>query len=212
MLAAVQKYGPKDFALDSIAQAGFSSVMNIQAALDGVKTLDTKSILAAFKDGKSAPELPRARVHVRRQAARRQHGDLQRLPEDQAGQGRQGHDGRQRLGHAARDLYTPPCGHGDVSSYILFLLLGLGSGAVYGMLALGLVLKHRSAGVVDFGHGAVAMFIAYVYLGLREDGTLQFPWVCSRTRSRWAAPLATVPAIVVSLVYAAVLGAASCTG
>ena len=64
-----------------------------------------------------------------------------------------------------------------VSSYVLFLLLGLGSGAVYGILALGLVLKHRSAGVVDFGHGAVAMFIAYVYLGLRDDGTLQFPWV-----------------------------------
>ena len=54
-----------------------------------------------------------------------------------------------------------------MSSYVLFLLLGLGAGAVYGMLALGLVLKHRSAGVVDFGHGAVAMFIAYVYLGLR---------------------------------------------
>jgi branched-chain amino acid transport system substrate-binding protein len=53
MLAAVQKYGPKDLALDSIAQAGFSTVMNLQSALDPVKTLDTKSILAAFKDGKA---------------------------------------------------------------------------------------------------------------------------------------------------------------
>jgi branched-chain amino acid transport system substrate-binding protein len=51
MLAAIKKYGPADLALDSIAQAGFSSVMNVQAALDPVKTLDTKSILAAFKDG-----------------------------------------------------------------------------------------------------------------------------------------------------------------
>jgi branched-chain amino acid transport system substrate-binding protein len=55
MLAAIQKYGPKTLALDSIAQAGFSSVMNIQAALDNVKTLDTKAILAAFKDGKTHP-------------------------------------------------------------------------------------------------------------------------------------------------------------
>jgi branched-chain amino acid transport system substrate-binding protein len=55
MLAALQKYGPKDLALDSIAQAGFASVMDIQAALDGVKTLDEKSILAAFKDGHSHP-------------------------------------------------------------------------------------------------------------------------------------------------------------
>ena len=52
MLAAINKYNGKDIALDSIAQAGFSSVMNIQTALDGVKTLDTKSILAAFKGGK----------------------------------------------------------------------------------------------------------------------------------------------------------------
>ena len=55
MLAAVKKYGPADLALDSIAQAGFSAVMNAQAQLDGVKTLDTKSVLAAFKNGKANP-------------------------------------------------------------------------------------------------------------------------------------------------------------
>ena len=64
-----------------------------------------------------------------------------------------------------------------MSSYILFLLLGLGSGAVYAVLGLGLVLKYRSAGVVDFGHGAVAMFCAYVYIELRSTGELQFPWI-----------------------------------
>ncbi|HEY7622398.1 MAG TPA: ABC transporter, partial [Solirubrobacteraceae bacterium] len=93
-----------------------------------------------------------------------------------------------------------------MSSYVLFLLLGLGAGAVYGILALGLVLKYRSAGVVDFGHGAVAMFIAYVYLGLREEGTLQFPWVVIPHEIEFGSPLATAPAIALSLVYAAVLG------
>src|SRR3954462_2176618 len=93
-----------------------------------------------------------------------------------------------------------------MASWILFLLLGLGSGAVYGILALGLVLKHRAAGVVDFGHGAVAMFIAYVYLGLREDGSLQFPGVVLPHEINFGSSLATAPAIIVSLVYAAVLG------
>src|SRR4051812_27446794 len=94
-----------------------------------------------------------------------------------------------------------------MSSYILFLLLGLGAGAVYAMLALGLVLKYRSAGVVDFGHGAVAMFIAYVYLGLRADGTLQFPWVgIPHELTVSSSGVATAPAIVLSLAYAAVLG------
>ena len=55
MVAAVQKYGAKDIHLDSIAQAGFSAVMDVQAALDGVKDLNTKSVLAAFKDGKEHP-------------------------------------------------------------------------------------------------------------------------------------------------------------
>jgi len=94
-----------------------------------------------------------------------------------------------------------------VSSYILFLLLGLGSGAVYGMLALGLVLKHRSGGVVDFGHGAVAMFIAYVYLGLRQTGTLQLPWLWLPHAIDLGGAMGTWPAIAVSLVYAAIFGA-----
>ena len=54
-----------------------------------------------------------------------------------------------------------------MSSYILFLILGLGAGAIYAILGQGLVLKYRSAGVVDFAHGAVAMFIAYVFVNLR---------------------------------------------
>src|SRR5947209_17000067 len=95
-----------------------------------------------------------------------------------------------------------------MSTYVLFLLLGLGAGAVYAMLALGLVLKYRSAGVVDFGHGAVATFIAYVYLGLRDDGQLQFPWIwLPHELALSSSPLGLGPAMAISLVYAAILGA-----
>jgi branched-chain amino acid transport system substrate-binding protein len=55
MLAATAKYAPKTLALDSIAQAGFSSVMNVQAALNSVSSLTTKNILAAFKTGANHP-------------------------------------------------------------------------------------------------------------------------------------------------------------
>ena len=64
-----------------------------------------------------------------------------------------------------------------MSSYLLFLILGLGSGATYAILGQGLVLKYRSAGVVDFAHGAVAMFIAYVFVNLRSFGELELPLV-----------------------------------
>src|SRR3954447_22121018 len=95
-----------------------------------------------------------------------------------------------------------------MSSYVLFLALGLGSGAVYGILALGLALKHRAAGVVDFGHGAVAMFIAYVFLSLRADGQLELPWIVLPHEIDLGAQLSTGAAIAVALVYAALLGAA----
>jgi ABC-type branched-subunit amino acid transport system permease subunit len=95
-----------------------------------------------------------------------------------------------------------------MSSYLLFLLLGLGSGAVYAILGLGLVLKYRSAGVVDFSHGAVAMFCAYVYIELRSSGELQFPWIIipHEVRIASATGMDTIPAILITLVYSAILG------
>jgi ABC-type branched-subunit amino acid transport system permease subunit len=95
-----------------------------------------------------------------------------------------------------------------MSSYVLFLILGLGAGATYAILGQGLVLKYRSAGVVDFAHGAVAMFIAYVFINLRSFGELEFPVVLvpHQVSLNGGAGLSTTPAIVISLVYAAVLG------
>lgn len=55
------------------------------------------------------------------------------------------------------------------------MLLGLGSGAVYAVLALGLVLTHRSSGIVNFAHGAVAMYATYVFVGMNVDGVLLLP-------------------------------------
>lgn len=94
-----------------------------------------------------------------------------------------------------------------MESYILFLLLGLGAGAVYGVLGLGLVLQYRSSGVINFAHGAMAMFIAYVFVELRDDGTLVFPWIgLPNELSLSGSGVATVPALLTSLAYAAVFG------
>ena len=95
-----------------------------------------------------------------------------------------------------------------MSSYFLFLILGLGAGATYAILGQGLVLKYRSAGVVDFAHGAVAMFIAYVFINLRSFGQLELPVVVipHQISLNGGVGLSTWLAIVISLVYAAVLG------
>jgi ABC-type branched-subunit amino acid transport system permease subunit len=95
-----------------------------------------------------------------------------------------------------------------MSSYSLFLILGLGAGATYAILGQGLVLKYRSAGVVDFAHGAVAMFIAYVFINLRSFGQLELPVVLipHQISLNGGKGLSTPLAIVISLVYAAILG------
>ncbi|CAN5407109.1 hypothetical protein BH09ACT4_BH09ACT4_19960 [soil metagenome] len=90
---------------------------------------------------------------------------------------------------------------------LLFVLLGLGAGSVYALLGLGLVLKYRSTGVIDFAHGAVAMFSAYVFVYLRSTGVLELPWIIlphSIKLSDEGLPVGL--ALVISLIYGTVLG------
>lgn len=95
-----------------------------------------------------------------------------------------------------------------MASYIFFLLLGIGSGAVFALLSLGLILKYRSSGVVDFGHAAVAMWIAYVYLGLRTYGKLELPWVIiPHSITLTGQPMGAAVSLIGGLIYSVAFGA-----
>ncbi len=50
-----------------------------------------------------------------------------------------------------------------------FFLLGLGSGAIYALVALGIVLVYRGSGVVNFAHGVFALTGAGVFTEVRES-------------------------------------------
>ena len=52
-----------------------------------------------------------------------------------------------------------------------FFLIGLGTGAVYALAALGIVLVYRGSGVVNFAHGAMALIGAATFVELRESLT-----------------------------------------
>jgi len=90
-----------------------------------------------------------------------------------------------------------------------FLLLGLGGGAIYGALGLGLVLTHRASGVVNFAHGAMAMYAAYVFEELRTRGDLVLPVVGPLGRIHVAHRAPFPVALVVALAAAALLGLAA---
>ncbi len=93
-----------------------------------------------------------------------------------------------------------------IGPYLAFLLLGLGAGAVYATLGLGLVLVHRASGVVSFAHGAMAMYVTYVYAELRDTGDLVLPVVGIPSRVSLGGPLPFAAALTVALVVAAALG------
>lgn len=57
-----------------------------------------------------------------------------------------------------------------------FLVIGLFSGAVYALAAMGLVLTYRTSGVFDFAFGAVAMTCAFVFWQLQQGWHLHL-WV-----------------------------------
>jgi len=48
-----------------------------------------------------------------------------------------------------------------------YALLGLGTGAIYALLALGLVVIYRGSGVINFAHGGLAMVGAYIAMDLQ---------------------------------------------
>ncbi len=96
----------------------------------------------------------------------------------------------------------------SLDQVVLFLLLGLGTGAVYSALGLGLVLTYRGSGVINFAHAATAMYIAYVFSELRATGDLVQPIIGLPARIDLGEPFATAPALLLALLCGAALAVA----
>ena len=54
-------------------------------------------------------------------------------------------------------------------TFFVFLLVGLSVSAVYAISATGLVVTYLTSGVFNFAHGAIGMFLAFVYWELRVN-------------------------------------------
>jgi ABC-type branched-subunit amino acid transport system ATPase component/ABC-type branched-subunit amino acid transport system permease subunit len=92
-----------------------------------------------------------------------------------------------------------------MTQHLVFLLLGLGNGAVFGALALAVVLTYRSSGVVNFATGAIALYTAYVYADLRQGKLLVLIPGLPNTVDL-GGPLSLWPAMLIALVIAALFG------
>jgi sulfate-transporting ATPase len=90
--------------------------------------------------------------------------------------------------------------------HVASLLLGIGSGGVFAALAVAIVITYRSSGVLNFGTGAIALYVAYIYAGLRQGHLLLiFPGLPNNLDL--GAPMGFGPAAAIAMVFAAVIGA-----
>ena len=90
--------------------------------------------------------------------------------------------------------------------HIASLLLGLGNGGVFAALALALVVTYRASGVVNFATGAMALYVAYTYAGLRQ-GELLVPFPGLPNSVDVGGEMGFAPAAAIALAIAALLGA-----
>ena len=115
-----------------------------------------------------------------------------------------------------------------MADLVFALLLGVGPGAVFALLATGLVVAYRGSGVINFSHGAIAMYTALTFNRLRAEerlggeGSIFLPWVDIIPEWDWlralrlnnlpveigvgTAPMSTPVALVISLAMAALIG------
>jgi branched-chain amino acid transport system permease protein len=57
-----------------------------------------------------------------------------------------------------------------VTTLAIYLAIGIVTGAIYAIAATGLVVTYTTSRIFNFAHGALGMFIAYVYYELRLNG------------------------------------------
>ncbi len=102
------------------------------------------------------------------------------------------------------------------------VLFGLGTGSIIAALALGLVVAYRASGVINFGHGAIATYVTYVYVSLTDTGDYPVPPLPNPvapieglfdieifdfpTLIGMGGPMSKGPAMVIALLTAALLG------
>ncbi len=75
-----------------------------------------------------------------------------------------------------------------MSQYWPFIVIGLFTGSIYGLAAMGVVLTYKTVGVFNFAYGAIAMFCAFTYWQLHDSWGLS-AWVAMPILFLVVAPL-----------------------
>ncbi len=62
-----------------------------------------------------------------------------------------------------------------MTDYLPFIVIGVVTGSIYGLSAMGLILTYKTSGVFNIGHGAVCAASAFTFYSLRDQAGLPWP-------------------------------------
>ncbi len=63
-----------------------------------------------------------------------------------------------------------------MSEFLPFIVIGLTTGAVYGLAGTGLVLTYKTSGIFNFAYGAIAALGVFVFYYLHSEHGMPWPW------------------------------------
>ena len=90
-----------------------------------------------------------------------------------------------------------------MSTLLTFALIGLGSGAAYAGIALGIVVTYKGTGTINFAAGAMAAWGAYVFDELRRHGNLWLPIPINHLSQLGQGSYGGLPLVAFSVISAA---------
>ena len=66
-----------------------------------------------------------------------------------------------------------------MSDFLPFIVIGITTGAVYGLAGVGLVLTYKTSGIFNFAYGAVAALAVFVFYWLHTEHGMPWPYAAA---------------------------------
>jgi len=66
-----------------------------------------------------------------------------------------------------------------LSAFLPFIVIGITTGAVYGLAGVGLVLTYKTSGIFNFAYGAVAALAVFVFYWLHTEHGMPWPYAAA---------------------------------
>ena len=75
-----------------------------------------------------------------------------------------------------------------MQDFLPFIVIGIATGAVYGLAGVGLVLAYKTSGIFNLAYGAIAALTVFVFYWLHNEPAGRGAWRPYSASSSWDQP------------------------